>query len=41
MGTVPAVIFGGIGTLAVVALWMKLFPPLKAVNRFGDVAIPV
>ena len=41
MGTVPAVIFGGIGTLAVVALWMKLFPPLKAVNKFTDVSVPV
>src|SRR6201996_3057260 len=41
MGTVPAVVAGGIGTLLVVALWMKLFPPLKAVNKFGDVAVPV
>jgi hypothetical protein len=41
MGTVPAVIFGGIGTLAVVALWMKLFPPLKQVNKFADVSVPV
>jgi MFS family permease len=28
IGTVPAVIVGGIGTLAVVALWMRLFPEL-------------
>ena len=41
MGTVPAVIFGGIGTLAVVALWMKLFPPLRHVNKFNDVSVPV
>jgi len=41
MGTVPAVIFGGIGTLAVVALWMKLFPPLRHVNKFSDVSVPV
>ena len=39
MGTVPAVIFGGIGTLAVVALWMKLFPPLRQVNKFADVSV--
>lgn len=39
MGTVPAVVFGGIGTLLVVALWMKLFPPLRRVNKFSDVAI--
>ena len=37
-GTVPAVALGGVGTLLVVAVWMKLFPPLRAVNRFGDVA---
>ena len=29
MGTVPAVVVGGIGTLLVVGLWMKLFPPLR------------
>lgn len=27
-GTVPAVLIGGLGTLAVVALWIKLFPDL-------------
>ena len=37
-GTVPAVILGGIGTLAVVAVWMRLFPPLARVDRLGDVA---
>ena len=41
MGTVPAVVVGGIGTLLVVALWMKLFPPLRRVNKFSDVAVPV
>ena len=39
MGTVPAVVAGGIGTLLVVAGWMKLFPSLKRVNSFGDVAV--
>lgn len=29
MGAVPAVAIGGIGTLVVVALWMKLFPTLR------------
>ena len=28
-GTVPAVVLGGIGTLVVVAIWVKLFPPLR------------
>jgi MFS family permease len=41
MGTVPAVVAGGIGTLLVVGLWMKLFPPLIRVNKFIDVAVPV
>ncbi len=36
-GTVPAVIVGGIGTLIVVAVWMKLFPPLRTVDRLTDV----
>jgi hypothetical protein len=36
-GAVPAVIVGGIGTLAVVAIWMKLFPPLRAVDRLREV----
>ena len=37
-GTVPAVILGGIGTLAVVALWMRMFPQLRTVDRMTDVA---
>lgn len=37
-GTVPAVIVGGIGTLVVVALWMRWFPPLRTVDRLTDVA---
>jgi hypothetical protein len=41
MGTVPAVVAGGIGTLLVVALWMKLFQPLRQVNKFADVSVPV
>ncbi|HEY2836483.1 MAG TPA: MFS transporter [Rhizomicrobium sp.] len=39
LGTVPAVVLGGIGTLAVVAVWAKLFPPLRTVNKFSDVAV--
>ncbi len=39
LGTVPAVILGGLGTLLVVASWMKLFPPLRRVNKFTDVAV--
>lgn len=36
-GTVPSVVIGGLGTLAVVALWMWLFPPLRTVDRLRDV----
>jgi hypothetical protein len=39
LGTVPAVALGGVGTLLVVAGWMKLFPPLRHVNKFSDVAV--
>jgi len=38
LGTVPAVVLGGIGTLVVVAVWMRLFPPLRTVDRMSDVA---
>lgn len=33
LGTVPAVVFGGIGTLVVVAVWTLLFPELRKVDR--------
>ncbi len=32
-GVVPSVVIGGIGTLAVVLLWMRLFPALARANR--------
>jgi len=35
-GTIPAVVIGGLGTLAVVAIWMGLFPPLRKVDRLED-----
>ncbi len=41
LGTVPAVVVGGVGTMLVVGFWMKLFPPLLKVNKFSDVAIRV
>ena len=37
VGTVPAVVIGGIGTLAVVGVWMWLFPALRTVDRLSDV----
>jgi MFS family permease len=33
-GTVPAAFIGGIGTIAVVMLWMKLFPSILHVDKF-------
>ncbi len=38
-GTIPAVIIGGLGTLAVVGIWMKLFPPLRTVDRLAEVQV--
>jgi MFS family permease len=35
-GTVPAVIVGGVGAIAVVALWARLFPELRNVDRLAD-----
>ncbi len=33
IGTVPAVVVGGIGTVAVAALWLRLFPALRDADR--------
>jgi hypothetical protein len=35
-GTVPAVLLGGAGTIAVVSLWSWLFPALRRVDRITD-----
>ena len=35
-GIVPAVVIGGIGTLAVVAAWMGFFPALRRIDRLKD-----
>ena len=32
-GTVPALLIGGIGTVIIVILWMKLFPELAQADR--------
>jgi MFS family permease len=36
-GTVPAVVIGGVGTLVIVALWYRLFPSLREVDRLSEV----
>lgn len=33
LGATSAVLLGGIGTLLIVAIWMKLFPALARVDR--------
>ena len=40
MGAVPAVVLGGIGTIAVALLWMKLFPTLRRVERLDGALAP-
>jgi MFS family permease len=37
-GAVPAALAGGIGTLVIVALWMRLFPSLRRVDRLSEVS---
>ena len=36
-GTVPAAVLGDLGTLAVVALWARLFPELRGADRLVPV----
>ena len=39
VGTVPAVVIGGVGAVLIVGLWMRLFPALRQVDRFSDVTV--
>ena len=32
-GTVPAAVLGGLGTIGIALLWMRLFPELRRVER--------
>ena len=34
-GTVPAVVIGGVGTMIVVLIWMRLFPKLREIDTLG------
>jgi len=38
LGVVPAALAGGVGTLLIVALWTRLFPALRRVNRLSEVS---
>jgi MFS family permease len=35
IGVVPAVVVGGVGTIAVAALWARWFPELRRIRQFG------
>ena len=37
LGVAGAVVFGGVGTLAVVAIWWSAFPELRTIDRFAEV----
>jgi hypothetical protein len=37
LGAAPAALAGGVGTLAIVALWARLFPALRRVARLSEV----
>jgi MFS family permease len=36
VGAVPAVLLGGLGTIAIAVLWMRLFPDLRRIREFED-----
>jgi MFS family permease len=36
VGAVPSVLIGGLGTIAVAAIWMALFPELRRLRRFEE-----
>ena len=36
LGTVPAVLLGGVGTIAVAGLWLVFFPELRRLGRFEE-----
>ena len=40
-GTVPAVILGGLGTIAIVVIWVRLFPQLRRVDAMPRQAEPM
>ena len=35
-GAIPAVLLGGLGTIAVAALWIRLFPELRRIRSFEE-----
>ena len=41
LGSVPAVVVGGLGTLLIVAVWSRLFPALRRVDRLSPESIAI
>ncbi len=39
-GLAGAIVFGGVGTLVVVAIWWRMFPALRDVDRLSEVRTP-
>jgi hypothetical protein len=39
LGVGPAVVLGGLLTLGVVAVWPTLFPALRRIDRFEEIAV--
>jgi hypothetical protein len=37
-GTVPAAVVGGIGTILVALIWMRLFPDLRHIDKFKGIS---
>jgi len=37
LGVIPSGVFGGIGTILIALLWMRLFPPLRKINTLSNV----
>jgi hypothetical protein len=38
LGTVPAVLLGGIATIGITALWMRCFPAMRRIKRFEEIS---
>jgi hypothetical protein len=36
MGVIPAILFGGLGSIAVAMGWAKIFPDLRRLDRIQD-----
>ncbi|HOI96408.1 MAG TPA: MFS transporter, partial [Syntrophobacter fumaroxidans] len=39
-GTIPAVVIGGVGTIIIALLWMRLFPEIRRIDTFESIRIP-